>query len=105
MPAASASGLSIDDIDVFEVNEAFASVVLSWAKTVGADLAEVNPNGGAIALGHPLDATGCFLITKAVHELQRSGGDYGLVSMCFGGVRGRWCSGFRLAYPRQWDSS
>jgi len=83
-----ASGLGIDDIDVFEVNEAFASVVLSWAKTVGADLAEVNPNGGAISLGHPLGATGCFLITKAVHELQRSGGDYGLVSMCCGGGLG-----------------
>ena len=83
-----ASGLGIDDIDVFEVNEAFASVVLSWAKTVGADPAKVNPNGGAIALGHPLGATGCFLITKAVHELKRSGGDYGLVSMCCGGGLG-----------------
>ena len=83
-----ASGLSIDDIDVFEVNEAFASVVLSWAKTVGADPAKVNPNGGAIALGHPLGATGCFLITKAVHELKRREGDYGLVSMCCGGGLG-----------------
>jgi len=59
------AGLGIDHIDVFEVNEAFASVVLSWAKTVGADMDKVNPNGGAIALGHPLGATGCFLITKA----------------------------------------
>ena len=82
------AGLSIGDIDVFEVNEAFASVVLSWAKTVGADLDKVNPNGGAIALGHPLGATGCFLITKAVHELARSGGEYGLVSMCCGGGLG-----------------
>lgn len=82
------AGLSIQDIDVFEVNEAFASVVLSWAKTVGADLARVNPNGGAIALGHPLGATGCFLITKAIHELRRSGGVYGLVSMCCGGGLG-----------------
>jgi len=82
------SGLAIDDIDVFEVNEAFASVVLSWAKTVGADMKKVNPNGGAIALGHPLGATGCFLITKAVHELQRSAGRYGLVSMCCGGGLG-----------------
>jgi acetyl-CoA C-acetyltransferase len=82
------SGLSIGDIDVFEVNEAFASVVLSWAKTVGADLEKVNPNGGAIALGHPLGATGCFLITKAVHELARSGGEYGLISMCCGGGLG-----------------
>ena len=82
------AGLSINDIDVFEVNEAFASVVLSWAKTVGADLERVNPNGGAIALGHPLGATGCFLITKAAHELRRGGGTYGLVSMCCGGGLG-----------------
>ena len=81
-------GLKIDDVDVFEVNEAFASVVLSWAKTVGADMAKVNPNGGAIALGHPLGATGCFLVTKAVHELQRTGGDYGVISMCCGGGLG-----------------
>ncbi|MEM7080307.1 MAG: acetyl-CoA C-acyltransferase [Pseudomonadota bacterium] len=80
--------LNIDDIDVFEVNEAFASVVLSWAKTVGADMARVNPNGGAISLGHPLGATGCFLITKAVHELQRTEGKYGLISMCCGGGLG-----------------
>ena len=82
------AGLSIDDVDVFEVNEAFASVVLSWAKTVGADMARVNPNGGAISLGHPLGATGCFLITKAVHELARSEGDYALISMCCGGGLG-----------------
>ena len=82
------TGLSIDDIDLFEVNEAFASVVLSWAKTVGADMAKVNPNGGAISLGHPLGATGCFLITKAVHELIRTGGQYGLISMCCGGGLG-----------------
>ena len=82
------ANLSIEDIDVFEVNEAFASVVLSWAKTVGADMAKVNPNGGAISLGHPLGATGCFLITKAVHELKRTGGRYGLISMCCGGGLG-----------------
>jgi len=82
------TGLSINDIDVFEVNEAFASVVLSWAKTVGADMAKVNPNGGAISLGHPLGATGCFLTTKAIHELQRSGGEYGLIAMCCGGGLG-----------------
>lgn len=82
------NALSINDIDVFEVNEAFASVVLSWAKTVGADLARVNPNGGAIALGHPLGATGCVLITKALYELQRTGGTYGLISMCCGGGLG-----------------
>ena len=82
------TGLSIDDIDVFEVNEAFASVVLSWAKTVGASAEKVNPNGGAIALGHPLGATGCFLTTKVVHELQRTGKEYGLVAMCCGGGLG-----------------
>ena len=82
------AGLSIGDIDVFEVNEAFASVVLAWAKTVGADMAKVNPNGGAIALGHPLGATGCILVTKAVHELQRTEGRYGLISMCCGGGLG-----------------
>ncbi|MEM7015770.1 MAG: acetyl-CoA C-acyltransferase [Pseudomonadota bacterium] len=82
------TGLDISDIDVFEVNEAFDSVVLSWAKTVGADMEKVNPNGGAISLGHPLGATGCFLTTKAVHELQRSGGEYGLIAMCCGGGLG-----------------
>ena len=82
------SSLSIEDVDVFEINEAFASVVLSWAKTVGADLSKVNPNGGAISLGHPLGATGCFLITKAVHELVRTDGRYGLISMCCGGGLG-----------------
>ncbi len=82
------TGLNIGDIDVFEVNEAFASVVLSWAKTVGADMDKVNPNGGAISLGHPLGATGCFLTTKAVHELQRTDGEYGLIAMCCGGGLG-----------------
>ena len=82
------SSLSIEDVDVFEINEAFASVVLSWAKTVGADLSKVNPNGGAISLGHPLGATGCFLITKAVHELVRTNRRYGLISMCCGGGLG-----------------
>jgi acetyl-CoA C-acetyltransferase len=82
------TGLSIDEIDVFEINEAFASVVLAWAKEVGADLERTNPNGGAIALGHPLGATGAFLMTKAVAELERIGGRYGLVSMCCGGGLG-----------------
>ena len=84
----SRTGLGIDDIDVFEINEAFASVVLAWAKEVGADLERTNPNGGAIALGHPLGATGVFLMTKALYELERSGGRYGLVSMCCGGGLG-----------------
>jgi acetyl-CoA C-acetyltransferase len=82
------TGLGIDDIDVFEVNEAFASVVLAWQKEVGADPAKVNPNGGAIALGHPLGGTGGFLITKALYELERTGGRYGLISMCCGGGLG-----------------
>ena len=82
------AGLTIDDIDVFEINEAFASVVLAWAKATGADLARVNPNGGAISLGHPLGGTGCILVAKAVHELKRSGGTYGLVTMCCGGGLG-----------------
>jgi acetyl-CoA C-acetyltransferase len=82
------TGLSIDDIDVFEINEAFASVVLAWQKEVGADPAKVNPNGGAIALGHPLGGTGGFLITKALYELERTGGRYGLISMCCGGGLG-----------------
>lgn len=82
------TGLSIDDIDVFEINEAFASVVLAFQAELGADPSRVNPNGGAIALGHPLGATGAFLTTKAVHELHRTGGRYGLVSMCCGGGLG-----------------
>jgi acetyl-CoA C-acetyltransferase len=81
-------GLSIDDIDLFEINEAFASVVLAWQQTVGPDPDKVNPNGGAIALGHPLGATGCFLATKAVHELERSGRRRALVTMCCGGGLG-----------------
>ena len=82
------SGLSISDIDLFEINEAFASVVLAWAKEVGADLDRTNPNGGAIALGHPLGATGAFLITKALNELERTDGTHALVSMCCGGGLG-----------------
>jgi len=82
------TGLSIDDIDVFEINEAFASVVLAWQKEVGANPDRVNPNGGAIALGHPLGGTGGFLLTKALYELERTGGKYGLVSMCCGGGLG-----------------
>ncbi len=82
------TGLSMDDIDVTEINEAFASVVLAWAKELGANSETVNPNGGAIALGHPLGGTGAILLTKAVHELERTGGRYGLVTMCCGGGLG-----------------
>jgi acetyl-CoA C-acetyltransferase len=77
--------LSIDDIDVFEVNEAFAPVLLAWSADTGASLEKTNPNGGAIALGHPLGATGAILMTKLLHELERSGGRYGLQTMCEGG--------------------
>ena len=70
---------------MFEVNEAFASVVLAWQKEVGADPERTNPNGGAIALGHPLGGTGAFLMTKALYELERTGGRYGLQTMCEGG--------------------
>jgi acetyl-CoA C-acetyltransferase len=82
------TGMAIGDIDLFEINEAFASVVLAWQREVGADLDRTNPNGGAIALGHPLGATGAFLMTKAVHELERTGGSTALVSMCCGGGLG-----------------
>jgi len=78
------SGLSIDDIDVFEVNEAFAPVVLAWLKETGADSKKVNPNGGAIALGHPLGGSGARLMVTLMHELERTGGRYGLQTMCEG---------------------
>jgi acetyl-CoA C-acetyltransferase len=79
------AGMTLDDIDLVEINEAFASVVLAWQKETGADLAAVNVNGGAIALGHPLGATGARLMTTLLHELERSGGRYGLQTMCEGG--------------------
>ena len=79
------TGLTIDRIDRIEINEAFASVVLAWQKETGADLARVNVNGGAIALGHPLGATGARLMTTLLCELERSGGRYGLQTMCEGG--------------------
>jgi len=82
------NNLTIDQIDTFEINEAFASVVLAWAKAVGADLDKTNPNGGAVALGHPLGGTGVILMTKALYELERTGGRYGIVSMCCGGGLG-----------------
>ncbi|WDZ90222.1 acetyl-CoA C-acetyltransferase [Nocardiopsis sp. HUAS JQ3] len=79
------AGLGIDDIDVTEINEAFAPVPMSWIQELGADPAKVNPNGGAIALGHPLGATGTVLMAKLVGELHRTGGRYGLQTMCEGG--------------------
>src|SRR5215469_1976604 len=78
-------GLKVGDIDVFEVNEAFAPVLIAWSRDTGASLDKTNPNGGAIALGHPLGATGAVLMTKLLHELERTGGRYGLQTMCEGG--------------------
>ena len=82
------TGISMGDIDTFEVNEAFASIVLSWQKACGPDPARVNPNGGAIALGHPTGATGDRLVTTALHTLERTSGRYGLIAMCCGGGLG-----------------
>ena len=79
------TGLSLDDIDLVEINEAFASVVLAWARETGADPEKVNVNGGAIALGHPLGATGARLMTTLLHELERTEGRWGLQTMCEGG--------------------
>jgi acetyl-CoA C-acetyltransferase len=80
--------LQMSDIDVIEINEAFASVVLSWARVLRPDMNKVNPNGGAIALGHPLGATGCVLLTKALSELERTSTKRALVTMCCGGGLG-----------------
>ncbi|MSO36657.1 MAG: acetyl-CoA C-acetyltransferase [Acidimicrobiia bacterium] len=79
------SGMRLDEIDLIEINEAFASVVLAWQQETGADLAKVNVNGGAIALGHPLGATGVRLMSTLLCELERTGGRYGLQTMCEGG--------------------
>jgi acetyl-CoA C-acetyltransferase len=79
------SSLRMDDIDLVEINEAFASVVLAWQREIDFDSEKVNVNGGAIALGHPLGATGTVLLTKALYELERRNGRYGLVTMCCGG--------------------
>jgi len=78
------AGLSIEDMDLYEVNEAFAPVPLAWLKETGADPAKLNPNGGAIALGHPLGATGTRLLVSMIHELKRTGGRYGLLAICEG---------------------
>jgi acetyl-CoA C-acetyltransferase len=79
------AGMTLDQIDLIEINEAFASVVLAWLRETGADPARVNVNGGAIALGHPLGATGTRLMTTLLYELERTGGRYGLQTMCEGG--------------------
>jgi acetyl-CoA C-acetyltransferase len=79
------AGMQMDDIDVVEINEAFASVVLAWEKELHPDMSTVNPNGGAIALGHPIGATGTRLMATLLNELERTGGRYGLQTMCEGG--------------------
>ncbi len=79
------TGMTLDDIDLVEINEAFAPVVMAWAKELKADMDKVNVNGGAISLGHPLGATGARLMTTLLHELERTGGRYGLQTMCEGG--------------------
>ena len=79
------AGLTLGQIDLIEINEAFASVVLAWQRETGADLDRVNASGGAIALGHPLGATGARLLTTLLHALERTGGRRGLLTMCEGG--------------------
>jgi len=79
------AGLTMDDIDLVEINEAFASVVLAWQRETGTDLQKVNVNGGAVAVGHPLGASGARLTTVLLHELERTGGRYGLQTICEGG--------------------
>jgi acetyl-CoA acyltransferase len=79
------AGLDLAQMDAIEINEAFASVVLAWQKSTGADLAKVNINGGAVAMGHPLGASGARITTMLLHELERSGGRYGLQTICEGG--------------------
>jgi len=79
------AGIGIEDVDAFEVNEAFASVVLAWQRETGADLRKVNVNGGAIAIGHPLGASGTRLLATLLNVLERGGGRYGLQVMCEGG--------------------
>ena len=80
--------LTMADIDVVEINEAFASVVLAWERELKPDMERVNPNGGAIAIGHPLGGTGAILVTKALHELERLDGEHAIVTMCCGGGLG-----------------
>jgi acetyl-CoA acetyltransferase len=79
------AGMKIEDMDVVEINEAFASVVLAWEKELRPDMSRVNANGGAIALGHPLGASGTRLLATLVNELERTGGRFGLQTMCEGG--------------------
>jgi len=82
------AGLSVADLDVIEANEAFAAQACAVAQELGLDPLKVNPNGSGISLGHPIGATGAIITLKALHELQRSGGRYALVTMCIGGGQG-----------------
>ena len=82
------AGLKVADLDVIESNEAFAAQALGVSKQLGLDPAKVNPNGGAVALGHPIGATGAILPVKCMYELHRTGKRYGLVTMCIGGGQG-----------------
>ena len=82
------AGLTLDEMDVIESNEAFAAQAIAVARGLELDMKKVNPNGGAIALGHPIGCSGAFLATKAIYELQRTGGRYALVTMCVGGGQG-----------------
>ena len=82
------AGLSVGDIDVIEANEAFAAQACAVTRELGFDPAKVNPNGSGISLGHPIGATGALITVKAIHELQRVGGRYALVTMCIGGGQG-----------------
>jgi acetyl-CoA C-acetyltransferase len=81
-----AAGMAVGDVDLFEINEAFASVVSAWCRVYGSNEGRLNVNGGAIALGHPMGATGARLITTALHELERTGKGTALVAMCCGGA-------------------
>ena len=82
------AGLSLDQIDVIESNEAFAAQAIAVSRGLGLNMDKTNPNGGAIALGHPVGCSGAFIATKAIHELHRTGGRYALVTMCIGGGQG-----------------
>jgi acetyl-CoA C-acetyltransferase len=82
------AGLDLDTMDVIESNEAFAAQAIAVARGLGLDMEKTNPNGGAIALGHPIGCSGAYLTVKALYELQRTGGRYALVTMCVGGGQG-----------------
>jgi acetyl-CoA C-acetyltransferase len=82
------AGLTLDQMDVIEANEAFAAQAIAVSRGLGLDMAKTNPNGGAIALGHPIGCSGAFIATKLIYELHRTGGKYGLATMCIGGGQG-----------------